>query len=970
MASGDATVASEDATTDRPGGPRSTVTANPPGGSPSARGRFARWLSGWRVTIRIARRDARRYKWRSALIVVMVGLPVLLLTAGITLMATSDVSLAESVPRVMGSAQARIGSGGSLRTIQSADGQNLGSKANSDGSPGGIAALAVPGFAPDSSWTTSKVRKLTGGRVIQTLDSWMRVTLGDRRPRMPVLGIDARDPLARGMTELVSGRWASTPSEIVVTKAGIANGLPQNGTLTTTGPEGKTRLLTVVGIATGQTAFGQLPFLVALPDLVTGLSVMDGFTPAFLVGRTDPVTWADVRAMNDYGLLVQSRAVFLNPPPATELDPQIAQRIGSNQRGNDLVLLIAAVGLFIETTLLAGPAFAVSAARQRRSLALAASNGAEARQLRRYVLGQAVVLGVVSAAVAVFAGVLLTLAGLTWWKAGHADFATGPFEVSWPRVVGVFISAVVASVVAALLPAKGMARLDIVSVLAGRSGDRKVRRGLPAIGVVVMVISGLAIFWGVASGSKGGIGLREYLVVGGSVGLVLGCLMVIPALLAVVGRLGTHLALPLRLAARDTARQRGRSTPAVAAIMAAVAVLTALSIAEASYDRKRESTYQPQGPMGAGIIMLLGEDANEQGVRSVTKRFAPQLVMEPVGQVVDTAANPKIRSKVSWVTPVPRTCTEAEVWARLNPDGGVGSTSCESLVSAESGVQVGSLSSLAAVLPLSMPQRVVLQRGGALITDATLVRDGRVSYIAGTGTGTGDQSGSTTTAKITQRTSLPAVVVNPQMLRANSRGFFSAWILPETATRLGWPVRITSLDVSSPTGTISPEEERAVADRLGDEYTLTVERGYQNESRLILLILFSVAGLLVLIASLISTALSLAESQNDMATLAAVGATRHTRRGVAGAQALVVAACGCLLGVAIGMVPGIASTWPLTVKAITAGGQTDIVTGHTAPVIVVPWLPLLGLVLLIPLLAAGLAWIAVRHHPQMTRRLA
>ena len=90
-------------------------------------------------------------------------------------------------------------------------------------------ALAVPGFAPDSDWTTSKVQKVTGGRVIQTLDAWMRVTLGDRRPTMPVLGIDARDPLARGMTELVSGRWASTPSEIVVTEAGIAGGLPRQG---------------------------------------------------------------------------------------------------------------------------------------------------------------------------------------------------------------------------------------------------------------------------------------------------------------------------------------------------------------------------------------------------------------------------------------------------------------------------------------------------------------------------------------------------------------------------------------------------------------------------------------------------------------------------------------------------------------------------------------------------------------------
>ncbi len=890
----------------------------------------------------------------------MVGLPVLLLTSGITLIATNDVSLAESVPRVMGSAQARIQiRGDGYRLVQSPDSQSASS--GDDGHGTGAAALAVPGFAVDSGWTTSKVRKLTGGRVIQMFNSTMRVTLGDRRPRMQVLGIDARDPLARGMTDLVSGRWASSTSEIVVTEAGIASGLPRAGTLTSAGRDGKPRQLTVVGVATGQTEFGQLPFLIALPDLVAGGT--DQGPPAFLLQRSDPVTWSEVRRMNEYGLLVQSRAVFLNPPPATELDPQIAQTIGSNQRSNDLVLLLAAVGLFIETTLLAGPAFAVSAARQRRSLALAASNGAEARQLRRYVLGQAVVLGVVSAAVAVVAGVLLTLAGLTWWQAGHADFATGPFEVSWPRVVGVFICAVVASVVAALLPAKGIARLDIVSVLAGRSGDGRVRRGLPAVGVVVMVISGIAIFWGVTSGGEGGIGLREYLIVGGAVGLVLGCLMVIPALLAVVGRLGTHLALPLRLAARDTARQRGRSTPAVAAIMAAVAVLTTLSIAEASYDRMRESTYQPQGPMGSGRIILNGEDANERTVRSVTDRFAPQLAVDPVGYVFEAPTVPADKGKVTWVTPVPRGCTEAEILARRNPDGGVGGVPiCESLTSTDSVVQVGGLSSIVARFPLSTSQQAVLRGGGALITDPKLLRDGKVTYVAGTTSL--DRSGVPTGARVTQRTSLPAVVVNPRVPVDASQGESAgAWVLSATATRLGWPVRITSLEVTSPTGTITPEEQSAVADRLGDEYMFSVERGYQNESRLTLLILFSVAGLLVLIASLISTALSLAESQNDMATLAAVGATRHTRRGVAGAQALVVAACGCLLGVGVGLVPGIASTWPLTVRTISA-------TRQTAPMIEIPWLPLLGLVLLVPLLAAGLAWIAVRRHPQMTRRLA
>jgi len=898
------------------------------------------------VAIRIARRDARRYKWRSALIVTMVGLPVLLLTGGITLIATNDVSLAESVPRVMGSAQARVYGGAEpgRRQIQSPNGRFNGS------TPGGPAVLTVPGFAPESAWTGTKIERLTAGRVIRTLDAWTRVTLEDRRPSVEVLGIDARDRLARGMTELDSGRWASTPSEVVVTKAGIASGLPSGGTLTTTGPDGKSRQLAVVGVATGYTGEGQLPFLVALPDLVRAISDPQRMSVAFLIERADPVTWSDVRRMNDYGLLIQSREVFLNPPPVAELDAQIRQSYASGQSQSDLVLLLAAVGLFIETTLLAGPAFAVSAARQRRSLALAASNGAEARQLRRYVLGQAVVLGVLAAAIAVVAGVLLSMVGLTWWQAGHADFVVGPFEVSWPRVVGVFICAVLASVIAALLPAKGVARLDIVSVLAG---------------VAVMVLSGMGLIWAVATGGEGGgLGVREYLMVVGAIGLVLGCLMVIPALLSLVGRLGTRLALPLRLAARDTARQRGRSTPAVAAIMAAVAALTALSIGAASNNRENMAAYQPERPMGTGSITFNGQESDEGSVRAVLDRFAPQLEVERVAYVASGVGDDVATAKgsISWVSVAPPSCTESQILGFYEAtESGVsvaGAGSCV-LLGQQTSVEVGNIAQLSASVPLSTSQRSALEGGGILVTDRTLVQGGQVGYVAGT---VARRSTPSTRYAITQRVHLPAVVVDPLVWGRSHAQMSGSWILPETAARLGWPVRVQQLTLTSPTGTITPEVERAVADRLGDGYRTYVERGYQDPSWLILLIAFSVTGLLVLIASLISTALSLAESQNDMATLAAVGATRHTRRGIAASQALVVAAAGSLLGVAVGLVPGIASTWPLTVRYTSPQ--------HTGPTIEIPWLPLLGIVVVVPLLAGALAWLAVRRHPQMTRRLA
>jgi putative ABC transport system permease protein len=80
----------------------------------------------------------------------------------------------------------------------------------------------------------------------------------------------------------------------------------------------------------------------------------------------------------------------------------------------------------------------------------------------------------------------------------------------------------------------------------------------------------------------------------------------------------------------------------------------------------------------------------------------------------------------------------------------------------------------------------------------------------------------------------------------------------------------------------------------------------------------------------------------------------------------VLAACGCLLGLLVGLVPGIAITWPLTTQVV------EQVTGQLTtqpPIIVIPWLHLVAVCVGVPVLAAGLAWLAVRRHPQMTRRL-
>ena len=67
-----------------------------------------RWLSGWRLSLRLARRDALRSRGRSILVLVMIALPVLGVTAADVVLQTSQLSGAEGLDRRLGAADARV----------------------------------------------------------------------------------------------------------------------------------------------------------------------------------------------------------------------------------------------------------------------------------------------------------------------------------------------------------------------------------------------------------------------------------------------------------------------------------------------------------------------------------------------------------------------------------------------------------------------------------------------------------------------------------------------------------------------------------------------------------------------------------------------------------------------------------------------------------------------------------------------
>jgi putative ABC transport system permease protein len=101
--------------------------------------------------------------------------------------------------------------------------------------------------------------------------------------------------------------------------------------------------------------------------------------------------------------------------------------------------------------------------------------------------------------------------------------------------------------------------------------------------------------------------------------------------------------------------------------------------------------------------------------------------------------------------------------------------------------------------------------------------------------------------------------------------------------------------------------------------------------------------------------------------MSAIGATAGFRRRLAAGQALLVALTGAVLGLGVGLLPGVSMARSLTTEPV--GMIRPGFTTPGPPIVDVPWLGLAAVVVGVPLLAALVAAVAVRRRPVLTRRL-
>jgi putative ABC transport system permease protein len=596
------------------------------------------------------------------------------------------------------------------------------------------------------------------------------------------------------------------------------------------------------------------------------------------------------------------------------------------------VLGITAVALLL-VGLVASAGFVVVAQRRMRQLGVMGALGATERHLRLVVVVDGVAVGIL-------ASLLGGAVGIGSWVA----FASGmeeavghridPGNVPWWALVGPMALTAAAATVAAWWPARVVARVPVTSALSGRpTTPRPVRRSAAAAGALLAV--------GVVSLARADAS-SPVLLMAGTAATAAGVLLVAPVALRAVARLATRLPVALRLAMRDLARYPARSGIALAAVSLTLgvpaAIVVASTAAEASAplgnlpdDQLLVWTRDPGQP--DGVSPYYTEDPEDDGFSPYLPRLAP-------GDLEDKAdAIERIADGLDALAVTPLELV-TDTRAESTPDGRLA-------VSLALPTDGGSLD----VAPLFLASDRLLEAHGIDPADAgagpavltvpdlreRLPGEARDMLV-------GDELHFSNTADRPQ----PVGAVRP--LDHGYSSFPGSLITAGAAGQRGWePVTVGWLvDAPAPVTGVQVGHAREIA--AGAD--LLVEPPHREASLVGLRWGATATALVVALGVLAATVgLLRRETEADLRTLAAAGASSGIRR------TLAATTCGglALLGAAIG----------------TAGAYAGLAAGHVGDLhqlVPVPVVHLVAIGVGIPASAAAASWLLAGREPSTLAR--
>ncbi|AKK08184.1 ABC transporter permease [Corynebacterium testudinoris] len=662
-------------------------------------------------------------------------------------------------------------------------------------------------------------------------------------------------------------------------------------------------------------------------------------------------TWEDVQALNAAGFVVNSLDVKANPPTEEELDPAMRglEPIYPDQSLNFFLSImvpsIMLVGMLI--LLIISPVFTIAVSRQTKVFALMSSQGATPRQIRWAVLAYGLGAGLVGATLGAAIG-LATATG--WWMYRYPGW---PMNVPWQIVGAAWVTAVIGSVVAAFLPAVLASRASISAGIAGAAPDRMMRwRPWMAVGPVVLVLT--LAFLGV---------MREFIPDWYMFYESFGRLVVIAALAAsapalgwLIARLGRTAPLTLRLAVRDAGRQMMKTAPALAAIMAisfvAVSVWTS---AETSNNRQLTETaevyqYDTATIMSSGYLpQELKKEELQSTLDSVKAITGPAKEVDLYGMpmtLVTGDPHPTLSIKYPdcrWPEEL-----ESEKCSALTNSGWVGGPFRAGMASTVFGGPD-------LLEMFALDDSVRQEASTALLRGVVLIPTSQAILVEEDGTATFELL----TGDIAEPIQLPAMAVLP------AGG--GATIIPrEVAGQLGLHYEYVGTTLM-PLNKLTYEQRTEISDSLKESaiglnatFTPTFGVSWKYTAPL----LAGILALIVVVVVALVLALSMQTSRRHFALIDALGASPSLP-----SRATALFAGGLTLaGTLTGSVIGLLFTW-LTLQADYHNYFSgEIERLGDVQFFQINWYPIIALVVVAPLLAAGVGSLFHRRRAELEYR--
>lgn len=580
----------------------------------------------WRVAGRLARREVRRHPWRHLLVTGLILVPVLGALAAFSAITTYQDTM-QRRDRFVFPTDDIVRSDAIQRTDEAPAGIDTAAH---------LTSMLPPGTRTEVAWRGADW--LVGEQVRPDGDG----------PQL--VGTEVFETAPGSIEEhrfvVDEGRLPRAAGEIfLTTPAAEAGGGWQIGDTVMSARTSRTFEVVGTGVL-GETSDRQAAAVTGLPD---------GFWGQELPGLDRIDVGDEAISLSSQQLLAASvadadarQALVWEHPFVVALGGELDGRLGPG-------LTMAAAAICAVVAIVASAALAISSRRQLRTIGLLSTVGADPATIRRAMLLQGAIPGLVAGlaavAIALLAAAVANGAGLL----EHVSHVSGSqFALSPSGSAVAVLLAVAAGTAAAWQPARTSSRIPTLSALAGRRPLGPVPTGVPVAGAIAWAIGAsllLLATW-TTRGDDSARGAAPFLIIGGIVAVALGGVGMAPAAIALLEPLAGRLRGTWRMGLRGLARHRMQSAATVAAIGVVLAIPVGLLTArDGAEDRSSTvddecclpATTAPTDAFGSdpvlrtdghGVVVDISGALRSEAAEDVTAEV--QELLGPTAAVIET----------------------------------------------------------------------------------------------------------------------------------------------------------------------------------------------------------------------------------------------------------------------------------------------------------------------------------------------